>query len=117
MYLLLKEEILRIDGDARGVAVSCRRGRVWLTQPGDFRDHILDAGMNFTVGRRGRVAMVAMDNAVIALLIPGRMKAGGLLGHRPFRPCRVTRKPPSPFREAKNGRFVWRRLKNALQIV
>ena len=67
---LSNQELLRLDGDARGVKISCRDGRLWLTQQGDRTDHLLQDGDSFVVDRPGRVMVMALAPAVLALVQP-----------------------------------------------
>lgn len=61
--LLPRDEIFRIDGDARGLTVRCSQGSLWLTQPGDHRDHILNQDDGFTVSHKGCIAITAIEDA------------------------------------------------------
>lgn len=61
--LLPRHEIFRIDGDARGLTVRCSQGTLWLTQPGDNRDYILNPDDGFTVSHKGCVAITALEDA------------------------------------------------------
>ncbi|NNG01004.1 MAG: DUF2917 domain-containing protein [Desulfobacteraceae bacterium] len=61
--LLPQHEIFRIDGDARGLVVRCKKGMLWLTQPGDHTDHILNQGDQITVDRKGCIAIMALDDS------------------------------------------------------
>ncbi len=48
-------ELYILPGDARGVAVSCQKGQLWITQESDPQDHLLRAGERFVVGLKGEV--------------------------------------------------------------
>ncbi len=58
---------LVLSGDARGVVVICEQGALWLTQERDERDHILAAGEQFVVDRRGRVVISSPMESEVAL--------------------------------------------------
>ena len=49
-----------MDGDRRGVKLRCQSGEVWITQPGDFVDHMVAAGREFVITRPGRVVIQAL---------------------------------------------------------
>lgn len=66
--LLPQQEIFRIDGDARGLTIRCTQGSLWVTQPGDYRDHILNAGDTFTVGQKGMIAIAALQDASLEMV-------------------------------------------------
>ncbi len=63
---LSKDEIFFIDGDARGVSISCDSGFLWVTQPNDDRDHILRIGKAFNINQKGKVAVVAFKNSIVS---------------------------------------------------
>ncbi len=66
--LLPHQEMIRIDGDARGLTILCHQGSLWLTQPGDMRDHILTVGDTFTIGQKGIIAIAALQNAFLEMV-------------------------------------------------
>jgi len=55
--------LVSVEGDLRGVRISCRSGLVWLTQKGDFRDHTLKAGGELAIHRKGKVLIQCLDDA------------------------------------------------------
>ena len=59
--------LLRLDGDVRGVGISCLRGVLWLTQSGDDRDLVLRPGGALRVRRRGRIVIFAGDASALRL--------------------------------------------------
>jgi len=67
---LAKNELLNLDGDARGLKVCCREGVLWLTQKGDREDHPLRSGESFVIDRPGRVLVMALGPAALALAAP-----------------------------------------------
>ena len=69
---LKKQELLGLDGDARGICIRCEAGRLWITQAGDSRDHLLAVGDSFTVASRGRVVIVALEGASLEMAVPAR---------------------------------------------
>ena len=67
-------EIICVDGDARNLAVSCHSGRLWLTQPGDPNDYMITPGESFTITRKGKIAVTAMDDARVRFTSPVEFK-------------------------------------------
>jgi len=57
------KDLCRLEGKKHGPAVKCLEGAVWITQAGDPRDHILIAGDEFAVNRRGAVLVEAVRDA------------------------------------------------------
>ena len=62
-FLLPKNALFRIDGDARGLTLRCVKGALWITQPDDRVDHVLRQDMQFTIDREGRIAVWAVADA------------------------------------------------------
>ncbi len=60
---LPKYKMWSIDGDRRGDVISCTSGILWVTQEGDLKDYILEAGRSFWVTRRGNVLVQALDES------------------------------------------------------
>ncbi|PLX98828.1 MAG: hypothetical protein C0623_11280 [Desulfuromonas sp.] len=67
-------EIVSIDGDARKLVISCRYGDLWITQPGDPADHLVPAGQQFVVSRKGRIAVTALSDARMHIADPIELK-------------------------------------------
>jgi hypothetical protein len=44
------------------------RGKLWLTQEGDTRDHVVPAGATFCADRTGRVVLSAVDSASVVIV-------------------------------------------------
>jgi len=73
MFLqLAKNELLTIDVKRNGLRVRCRSGRLWVTQAGDSRDHLLGAGQEVLLLRGGRVVIHALEESLCAPEVPGR---------------------------------------------
>jgi hypothetical protein len=60
---LNKHNLWNIDGDRRGDVIHCSYGTLWITQEGDLKDYILDAGQDFWVTRSGTVIVQALDDS------------------------------------------------------
>lgn len=58
-------EILRLTSQKGGIRLTCLSGTVWITQPGDPYDHMLQANETFTVNRPGLVLAQALPDALI----------------------------------------------------
>ena len=74
MNLQLKQANLQLSRsghvevlDGRGSLVHCLFGSVWLTQDGDPRDIVLEAGQSFTLDRDGVALVYATSDAGLAL--------------------------------------------------
>lgn len=44
-------EFAYLDGSARGLTIRCLSGRLWFTQSGESRDHVLAQGQEFAMDR------------------------------------------------------------------
>ncbi len=82
---------LVLSGDARGVGVICEDGLLWLTQERDARDHILAAGEEFVVDRRGRVVISSPLESEVALAASRRRGWRARLAPHPVRRLPVPR--------------------------
>jgi hypothetical protein len=60
---LAKHKHWNIEGDRRSDVISCFDGTLWITQNGDMKDYILEAGQNFWVTKSGTVVVQALENA------------------------------------------------------
>ncbi len=60
---LPKFKTWRIEGDRRGDVISCSHGSLWVTQEGDLKDYVVEAGKDFWVTRPGMVVVQALANA------------------------------------------------------
>jgi Protein of unknown function (DUF2917) len=61
--LLQRGEILVFQGERRGCTVQCGDGRLWVTQEGDFRDHLLQRGKLFESALPGRIVVTALSDS------------------------------------------------------
>jgi hypothetical protein len=52
-------EMLCLDGERQGMQVHCLEGRLWVTQQGDSRDHLLGGGGSYLSRCRGRIVATA----------------------------------------------------------
>jgi hypothetical protein len=53
---------------AAGAAIQCVAGKLWLTQEGDARDHVVPAGTTFCTDRAGRVVVTGVDGAALVVV-------------------------------------------------
>ena len=60
---LAKHKLWSIDGDRRGDVISCLSGTLWITQEGDLKDYVVEAGRNFWVTKSGSVVVQALQEA------------------------------------------------------
>lgn len=76
---LRRGQSLRLRGEARWT-VTCRRGRLWITQAGDARDVFLGPGERFELDRPGPalVSAWAGRSAVLDLSAPAARREGWL---------------------------------------
>ncbi|MFZ2096366.1 MAG: DUF2917 domain-containing protein [Anaerolineales bacterium] len=58
-----KHKLWNLEGDRRGDVISCLSGNLWITQEGDLKDYVLEAGQNFWVTRQGTVVVQALEKA------------------------------------------------------
>lgn len=58
-----KRQLLRATGNNRWRAILCLDGAVWITQPGDARDHVLEAGEMFLISQAGAVIVQGLVDA------------------------------------------------------
>ena len=66
-HALGKGQVRRVH-EVRGRRVECLSGAIWVTQDGDYRDIVLEAGEGFTFGDDGDVLLSGLANARYALL-------------------------------------------------
>jgi hypothetical protein len=66
---LTEGEVLTLI-DAEGTRIAARGGRVWVTEEGDRRDHIVGEGQDFVVDRPGRTVVQALEAARVAIREP-----------------------------------------------
>ncbi|MBN2428154.1 MAG: DUF2917 domain-containing protein [Deltaproteobacteria bacterium] len=64
--LLQKGEMLILKGERRGLMIQCGEGMLWITQEGDYRDHLLKRCKNFTSSLPGRVVVTALCDSRLA---------------------------------------------------
>ena len=62
--LLLKQrELLKVDEAQPRMAIECKKGVIWVTSSGDFRDHMLFAGQQYKPVEKSQVVIEALDDA------------------------------------------------------
>lgn len=60
---LAKYKLWSIEGDRRGDVIRCLNGTLWITQEGDLKDYIVEAGRDFWVTRPGTVVVQALQDS------------------------------------------------------
>ena len=63
--------------DSKGCAVHVKAGQVWVTEEGNLRDTLLDAGMPFRIGHEGLTLLQAYGEVRVAIY-PARTAAHGM---------------------------------------
>jgi hypothetical protein len=63
-------EIIKLNGDMRGLHVVCRKGALWITQASDEKDYILQAGETFVVTRPGLVLVQSLGEGLVQVIPP-----------------------------------------------
>lgn len=76
--LLHNAELMAIPGRRAGLRVRCGAGRLWVTQQGDARDHLLGSGDSFTSRLSGEIVVTALAASRFSLLPGGRLVAESL---------------------------------------
>ncbi|HEX2980699.1 MAG TPA: DUF2917 domain-containing protein [Anaerolineaceae bacterium] len=57
---LAHREVFSLSAKRRGQRLTVRAGRVWITQPNDPVDHIIEAGESFTVTHPGKILVQSL---------------------------------------------------------
>lgn len=65
--LMQNRECLDLGKYVKGLRLTCRAGRCWLTQAGDSRDIILDPGDEFAAITNGRLIITAVAPSRLTL--------------------------------------------------
>ncbi len=60
-----RDEMMSFRKGLRGVTIRCESGRVWFTVAGEGEDHILSAGDEIVVRRKGKVVVVADEHSSV----------------------------------------------------
>lgn len=60
---LIADKAHRLFPVRRGTEIYCLEGMLWITQDGDFTDHIIESGEKFIVNRKGNVVLQALNTA------------------------------------------------------
>lgn len=68
--LLENQELLDLGTIRAGVQITWQSGWGWLTLAGDYRDHILRPGHQFTCPRRGHVLIIATEPCRLKIEAP-----------------------------------------------
>lgn len=66
--------------DRAGDHIECRQGELWLTQEGDLRDIVLEAGDSFTLDRKGTAIVHALSDSLLSIRPRARSAAPARAG-------------------------------------
>lgn len=67
---LAHREVLSLSAKRPGQRLSVRVGRVWITQPNDPIDHIVETGESFTITHSGKILVQALcSSAELSLAV------------------------------------------------
>jgi len=77
LAVVLAQGALQSIEDGRGSSVQCLEGALWLTQQGDARDIVLEAGEQATIERNGTSIVFALGDARF-MLWDGRASADAM---------------------------------------
>ena len=95
---LLRNEQLRIE-DGRELLIHAWQGSLWITQEGDTRDVLLQAGQWFRLDRTGVALVKCWEDAVVALTSPHENRpARSIVLRAPNLPSWNLRPQARPFR-------------------
>ena len=67
---LFPGEIIKLNGDRRGLRIECRTGALWITQVNDEKDYVLQAGETFVVTRPGLVLVQSLGESLHQVIRP-----------------------------------------------
>ncbi len=68
--ILTDGDLLKLEGDHRLTTILCVEGRLWITQPGDASDYILQKGMQFIINRPGAVLIQGQPEGRFEMVPP-----------------------------------------------
>lgn len=74
---LARGQELRLE-QAHGLRIACRRGQLWLTQYGDSRDIVLNAGSEFSINGGTTVLVSALRTSQLCLCRPASVGSGSV---------------------------------------
>lgn len=63
-------EVWRLGEDMRGLGIQCAEGALWVTQQGDPKDYVVEAGGQFVITRRGVVVVQAVRDSRLSIAPP-----------------------------------------------
>ncbi len=72
------------EGNYRWRAILCLQGAIWITQDGDLRDHVIEAGEMFLISQPGKVIVQALADARLQItpcLATAPCRAAGFADH------------------------------------
>ena len=66
-HVLHAHNVQMISQFAPGSSITCEAGALWITQAGDGRDHILEAGEAFVEKKVGNVFIEALRESIFSV--------------------------------------------------
>jgi hypothetical protein len=69
-----RRDIFRIKKMRPGMALSCEKGILWVTQSGDLRDYLLTPGQNLVIKKHGRVLIEALRDVDFKIVSPDKAR-------------------------------------------
>jgi hypothetical protein len=79
-----------IGGNRRGDVITCVKGMLWVTQQGDLKDYIIEAGRSFWVTRPGTIIVQALDHSQFKYSL-NELKDHVENNHQPYQPTNQPR--------------------------
>jgi hypothetical protein len=70
--------VVPIEGPV-GTSIECLRGRIWITEPGEPDDIVLEVGQSFTISRGGVVVMQGLSQGSVGIRAPTVRESGSWL--------------------------------------
>ncbi|MCX6066612.1 MAG: DUF2917 domain-containing protein [Chloroflexi bacterium] len=62
--------VLPVIENQSGTTVVCENGILWLTQPDDMKDYMLESGEQMILGTHGKVVIEAMSETTLMIISP-----------------------------------------------
>lgn len=63
-----RNDLLKVDGDARGLQIVCKRGKFWITQANDEEDHTLQTNELFAITGPKSVLIQSLTDGLVQVV-------------------------------------------------